>query len=398
MNKRIDRIVVMGGSFNPPTVAHQVLMKAAMTAVDANLGYFVPVSDAYLRRKMRYTQQPLILSPELRIQMLNCMCANTKMQVCTNEIGTVKARTTETLKEIQAQHPESEIYFIMGDDKMKLLLHLAKKNEFFKDFKVIMFSRELPIEKLRHKLSRYNILSECLDRINLIQQPEGLETISSSAIREGLLSGKICDDMLYPGVAELIKKPQKDTETMIRKYNHDVVRGMLLENPSKEIIYFWGHTQYAGKVEKTCLSQWFDCGFEVSGVHYHTAEQYMMASKALLFNDSEIYKEIMSASDPKSYKNLGRKIKGFDAAVWDSHKYNIVVEGNKAKFSQNPLLRNYLLSTGNAVLVEASPYDRIWGIGMYESQARQGSVDSWKGENLLGYALMEVRDWLNNQN
>ena len=182
MNNKIDRIVVMGGSFNPPTVAHQVLMKAAMTAVDANLGYFVPVSDAYLRRKMRYTQQPLILSPELRIQMLNCMCADTKMQVCTNEIGTVKARTTETLKEIQAQHPESEIYFIMGDDKMKLLLHLAKKNEFFKDFKVIMFSRELSIEKLRHKLSRYNILSECLDRINLIQQPEGLETISSSAI------------------------------------------------------------------------------------------------------------------------------------------------------------------------------------------------------------------------
>ena len=119
MNNRINRIVVMGGSFNPPTVAHQVLMKAAMTAVDANLGYFVPVSDAYLRRKMRYTQQPLILSPELRIQMLNCMCADTKMQVCTNEIGTVKARTTETLKEIQAQHPESELYFIMGDDKMK---------------------------------------------------------------------------------------------------------------------------------------------------------------------------------------------------------------------------------------------------------------------------------------
>ena len=84
MNNRINRIVVMGGSFNPPTVAHQVLMKAAMTAVDANLGYFVPVSDAYLRRKMRYIQQPLILSPELRIQMLNCMCADTKMQVCTN--------------------------------------------------------------------------------------------------------------------------------------------------------------------------------------------------------------------------------------------------------------------------------------------------------------------------
>ena len=384
----------MGGSFNPPTVAHQVLMKAAMTAVDANLGYFVPVSDAYLRRKMRYTQQPLILSPELRIQMLNCMCADTKMQVCTNEIGTVKARTTETLKEIQAQHPESEIYFIMGDDKMKLLLHLAKKNEFFKDFKVIMFSRELPIEKLRHKLSRYNILSECLDRINLIQQPEGLETISSSAIREGLLSGKICDDMLYPGVAELIKKPQKDTETMIRKYNHDVIRGMLLENPSKEIIYFWGHTQYAGKVEKTCLSQWFDCGFEVSGVHYHTAEQYMMAQKALLFNDREIYDQIMLADNPRDYKALGRKIGNFDGKAWDSRKYDIVVEGNKAKFSQNTDLKEFLLSTGDAILVEASPYDKIWGIGLNAAQAAKGTVQQWKGLNLLGCALMEVRDWL----
>ena len=398
MNNRIDRIVVMGGSFNPPTVAHQVLMKAAMAAVDANLGYFVPVSDAYLRRKMRYTQQPLILSPELRIQMLLRMCADNKMQVCTNEIGTVKARTTETLKEIHAQHPESEIYFIMGDDKMKLLLYLAKKQEFFKDFRVIMFSREFSVDTLRQKLSRYAILSDILDRIVIVQQPEGLENISSSAIRDGLLSGNLSKEMLCPEVVELILEQKPKAAPLTRRYNHDVVRGMLLENPYKEIIYFWGHTQYAGKVEKTCLSQWFDCGFEVSGVHYHTAEQYMMASKALLFNDDVIFHEIMNASDPKSYKSLGRKIRGFDPAVWDSRKYEIVVEGNKAKFSQNPLLKEFLLATGNAVLVEASPYDKIWGIGMYETQARQGSVDLWKGENLLGYALMEVRDWLNGQN
>ena len=398
MNNRVDRIVVMGGSFNPPTVAHQVLMKAAMAAVDANLGYFVPVSDAYLRRKMRYTQQPLILSPELRIQMLLRMCADSKMQVCTNEIGTVKARTTETLKEIQAQHPESEIYFIMGDDKMKLLLYLAKKQEFFKNFRVIMFSREFSVDTLRQKLSRYAILSDILDRVVIVQQPEGLENISSSAIRDGLLSGNLSKEMLCPEVVELILEQKPKAAPLTRRYNHDVVRGMLLENPSKEIIYFWGHTQYVGKVTKTCLSQWYDCGFEVNGVRYHTAEQYMMASKALLFNDDVIFHEIMNASDPKSYKSLGRKIKGFDASIWDSQKYNIVVEGNKAKFSQNPLLKNYLLSTGNAVLVEASPYDRIWGIGMYESQARQGSVDLWEGENLLGYALMEVRDWLYGQN
>ena len=398
MDTQFDRIVVMGGSFNPPTVAHQALMNAAMNAVGAKLGYFVPVSDAYLRRKMRNGDRPLILSPELRIKMLHSMCVDGKMLVCTNEIGTVKARTTETLHEIQIQHPESELYFIMGDDKMKLLLHLAKKQEFFKKFKVIIFSRELSINNLKLKLSRYALLSDYLDRIVVIEQPDGIEEVSSSAIRDGILLGNMCTEMLCPEVAELIQEHKQNDEPMRRKYNHDVVRGMLIENPSKEIIYFWGHTQYTGMVAKTCLSQWYDCGFDVNGVHYHTAEQYMMASKALLFEDEAIYHEIMNASDPKSYKSLGRKIRGFDAALWDSKKYEIVVKGNKAKFGQNLCLKNFLLSTGNAVLVEASPYDKIWGIGMYESQARQGSVDSWSGENLLGYALMEVRDWLNHQN
>ena len=80
--------------------------------------------------------------------------------------------------------------------------------------------------------------------------------------------------------------------------------------------------------------------------------------------------------------------------VRDARKYDIVVEGNKAKFSQNDDLKEYLLSTGDAILVEASPYDRIWGIGLYPGQAAKGSIDQWRGLNLLGAALMEVRDWL----
>ena len=134
--KNIERIVVMGGSFNPPTVAHQELMKDAMKAVEADLGFFVPVSDAYLKRKMRYNKSAMVLPPQLRIDMVKCMCADGSMQVCDLEMGTVKARSLETLKDIQQEYPFAEIYFIMGDDKMNLLAHLYKKREFRDNFKV----------------------------------------------------------------------------------------------------------------------------------------------------------------------------------------------------------------------------------------------------------------------
>ena len=102
----------------------------------------------------------------------------------------------------------------------------------------------------------------------------------------------------------------------------------------------------------------------------------------------------MAAEGPAKYKKLGRKVRNFDSKVWDEKKYDIVVEGNKAKFSQNPELMEFLLSTGDAILVEASPYDKIWGIGLDIETAKEGSVEDWKGENLLGCALMEARDWL----
>ena len=119
-----------------------------------------------------------------------------------------------------------------------------------------------------------------------------------------------------------------------------------------------------------------------------------MASKARLFGDDEVLKEIMEASTPFDYKKLGRKIRGFVAETWDARKYDIVVEGNKAKFSQNPALKEFLLSTGDSLLAEASPYDTIWGIGLDREDALKGGVGQWQGENLLGCALMDVRDWL----
>ena len=171
---------------------------------------------------------------------------------------------------------------------------------------------------------------------------------------------------------------------------------MVRKNPTTEIIYFWGHTPNPKKMTKSCFSQWYDVYFEVDGIQYHTTEQYMMASKARVFGDNDTLKEIMNATNPSEYKKLGRKVKGFEPTLWDEKKLDIVVEGNKAKFGQNPELKEYLLSTDDAILVEASPYDTIWGIGMDRDTALNSRIEDWKGENLLGCALMEVRDYLRN--
>ena len=123
------------------------------------------------------------------------------------------------------------------------------------------------------------------------------------------------------------------------RYNVEKIKGIVRNNPTTEIIYFWGHTPNPKKMTKACFSQWYDVYFEVDGIQYHTTEQYMMASKARLFGDEDTFAVIMNATTPFEYKKLGREVKGFDATIWDEKKLDIVVEGNKAKFGQNPDLK-----------------------------------------------------------
>lgn len=159
-------------------------------------------------------------------------------------------------------------------------------------------------------------------------------------------------------------------------------------------IYFWGHETSKSYVGKECLSQWYPARFTADGWEYFNTEQYMMAEKARLFNDEESWKNIYFETDPKIIKKLGRTVKNFDSDLWDSKKYDIVVEGNYRKFSQNNRLKNYLLGTNNSILVEASPYDKIWGVGLSEHNHNIKDPSKWKGLNLLGKALMEVRSKL----
>ena len=158
-------------------------------------------------------------------------------------------------------------------------------------------------------------------------------------------------------------------------------------------IPFWGHTPDAnGRISKRCLSQWWLDSFPVDGVVYNCMEQYMMAGKARLFGDEETLALIMAAEKQAEIKALGRKVRNFDSAAWDEAKHGLIVSGNYHKFTQNPPLRNYLLSTGDSVLVEASPYDGIWGVRLPIDSPDISDPNKWKGENLLGFALMEVRD------
>ena len=139
------------------------------------------------------------------------------------------------------------------------------------------------------------------------------------------------------------------------------------------------------------FSQWYKSLFEVDAIQYSCAEQYMMHQKALLFGDSEIAELIMNESNPKEQKKYGRMIKGFDKATWDKNCLAIVYEGNLAKFTQNVELREQMISTGNRIFVEASPFDTIWGIGLGEDAEGIDNPSYWQGLNLLGQALTLVK-------
>ncbi|HEX9517780.1 MAG TPA: NADAR family protein [Streptosporangiaceae bacterium] len=159
-----------------------------------------------------------------------------------------------------------------------------------------------------------------------------------------------------------------------------------------EYLMFWGHRLLRGSgVGRGCLSQWWPADFRIDEITYRSAEQYMMAEKAALFGDTDTARLILQAPHPGAAKRLGRKVREFDEQTWAARRFQVVVTGNLAKFSQDPALGGFLLATVGKVLVEAAPDDRIWGIGLAADDERAMSPEHWPGLNLLGFALMEVR-------
>ena len=349
MKGRINRIVVMGGSFNPPTRAHYQLMKEAVDALEADIGFFVPVSDAYLKRKMRHCHPPVVLSPEMRVRMLESMCAgDSRLQVCRKEIGTIEPRTLPTLTALQEDSPDAELYFLMGADKLDLLTHLTDKREFLDAFNAVIYSRE--DDKLEQSIKEDGILSHYLDRMVILPQPEGTEGVSSSLVRERMLRGESCSDLLCPGVWELFKAftPADFPDTISRF-----------------------------KDEYDFLSTRYPCRVLWEGLEYRSAEAAFQASKCEDVKERKVYagcsadKAVLKGREQMPYPG------------WEEAQVGIMKSILQAKFEQNPPLMKNLADTGNRVLLNGNnKQETFWGIDLY----------SWQGENQLGKILMEIRD------
>lgn len=157
-------------------------------------------------------------------------------------------------------------------------------------------------------------------------------------------------------------------------------------------VFFWGYQPSKNGVTASCFSQWYGAPFIVDGQRYPTAEHFMMAEKAALFGDQATRELVLQAPNPGAAKALGRQVRGFDEAIWLENRFAIVTRASEAKFSQNAELGLFLKQTGSRVLVEASPVDRIWGIGLAQDDERSSNPNLWRGLNLLGFALMHVRD------
>lgn len=153
-----------------------------------------------------------------------------------------------------------------------------------------------------------------------------------------------------------------------------------------DYVFFW----------KGIFSQWWPSKIvDVNGMEYTHAEQYMMYQKAILFKDFETAHQIMVATTPREYQKLGRQVHNFDQSIWDKSCRTIVFIGNYLKYTQDSDCMKALNETRDRLLVEASPYDRIWGIGYAETEA-EANIPNW-GKNYLGHAITDVREWIRNK-
>lgn len=348
MTLSMKRIVVMGGSFNPPTIAHYRLMAEAINALDAYKGIYVPVSDAYLKRKMRHSKPPVVLSPETRIAMLESMCSYSRMEVSAVEMDTIEARTLPTLLEIQSIYPEAEIYFLSGADKLDLLTHLADKREFLDKFRLLLFSRDKADIDLELKSNA--ILGRYSDRIVFLPQPSGTEAVSSSSVREKMLQGESCRESLCEGVWNIFKHfGPSDFPNVIDRF----------------------------KGEYEFLSNIYPCRFSWEGLSYMNAEAAFQSSRC---RDMKLRKVFSGCSGNKAIVK-GSGIQPYPG--WETERMAIMRSILEAKFGQNPGLMESLRSTGDSVLINGNNRrDDFWGMDLY----------SFLGGNYLGKILMEIRD------
>lgn len=171
----------------------------------------------------------------------------------------------------------------------------------------------------------------------------------------------------------------------------ETLRARIRDGQSFTYLPFYGHTAEPGRITNAVYSQFYPVEFQIDGVRYHWAEQWMMAAKARLFGDQEALAAILGADGPLVCKKVGRTVRNYDDGQWSAARFDLVVAGNIVKFCQNEPLRKHLLGSEDAILVEAAPRDQTWGIGLGRENPAVHDPLRWRGRNLLGFALVKVR-------
>lgn len=348
------RIVVFGGSFNPPTIAHFRLMQSALDGVGADLGIFVPSSHRYVQRKMKRTPDPEdVLPDEVRIGMLRAMCKDDpRMTVSCAELDTphCSGHTYETMQLIRREHPGAELYFIFGADKLRVLPKWRTYEEFVTDFRVLVFSRDDVDPEAAFRASKP--LAAHRDAFVFLPQPEDAEGVSSTVVRELLRRNESADHLLHPDAACVLHKHRSAAPAPVINQFSDRYR--FLSN-FQEAIITW------------------------EGLTYRNAEAAFQAAKVLTAEDRLPF----TALEPGKAKRMGRQVPL--RPDWEEVKTGVMEEIVRAKFTQNPHLGAMLLATGDAELIEGNRWgDHCWGVDL-----RTG-----KGENRLGRILMKIRSEL----
>lgn len=346
----MDRVVVMGGSFNPPTIAHLQLMQTALKAIDARQGIFVPTAHNYVARKMKSQKCPQdTLSESMRLEMLECFC-RTDIRLSVSRIQMLKkecGHDYEMLEEIQKDFPEAELYFVAGSDKLRFKW-VARLSE---TFRILVAKRgeddlDLIKERLPYLLERW-------DRFTVFDVPDEISAISSSAFREKLRNNeKSAADLVIPEVWEILNENGKVPWNSITDFH---------EEPYQ------------------FLSNFYEVKVMYGGLTYGSNEAAFQAQKCMTEEEKRQFTEL----NPGKSKSVGRLVQL--RPDWEQVKVGIMEEIVRAKFTQNRELALRLLATGEKVLVEGNHWgDTYWGVDTRTGQ----------GDNHLGKILMKVREEL----
>ena len=343
-----QKIIVLGGSFNPPTIAHQTFLLSALEALGADLGIFVPAPYAYVKKKMAKTPYPNeVIDEKIRMEMLLTMCADDS-RLCADDLEYSregKTYTYPTLKALQEKYPDAEIYFLAGADKLKIIPKWKYINEFLENFHIIVTDRD--DMNAWTEIEADETLSKYKHHFLVIPLSDDLSGISATAAREAFRNG--------------------DEETL---------RTLLHPNAFQQMCGKNIYTIDQFREEYFFLSNFAPSPLVYRGISYLNAEAAFQAQKCM----TEEEKSAFSSLSASSAKSLGKKVSL--RPDWENVKESLMEEIVREKFMQNPSYAQLLKETGTLDLKEGNSWnDMCWGV---DSQ-------TGFGENRLGKILMKIR-------